>query len=88
MDVLIVGGGGSESALAWKLCESPELGQLWVTHDNPGFPQLARRLPAGDVSEQAQKAGIDLVVVGPEGPLADGLDGQLIALWCGRLDRP
>ena len=80
MDVLIVGGGGRESALAWKLGASPELDQLWVTHDNPGFPHQARRLPAGDVPEQAQKAGIGLVVVGPEGPLADGLADSCRAL--------
>jgi phosphoribosylamine--glycine ligase len=80
MDVLIVGGGGRESALAWKLAASSELGQLWVTHDNPGFPRHARRLPGGDVSEQARKVGIDLVVVGPEGPLADGLADRCRAL--------
>ncbi len=80
MDVLIVGGGGRESALAWKLGASPSLGQLWVTHDNPGFPQPARRLPAGEVAEQARLAGIDLVVVGPEGPLADGLADRCRAL--------
>jgi phosphoribosylamine--glycine ligase len=80
MDVLIVGGGGRESALAWKLGASPELGQLWVTHDNPGFPSQARRLPEGPIPEQAHEVGIDLVVVGPEGPLADGLADRCRAL--------
>ncbi len=72
-DVLVVGGGGREAALAWKLSQSPELGTLYVTHDNPGFPDRARRLPSGDVAQQAAALGIQLVVVGPEGPLADGL---------------
>jgi len=72
-DVLVVGGGGREAALAWKLSQSPELGTLYVTRDNPGFPDRARRLPSGDVAQQAAALGIQLVVVGPEGPLADGL---------------
>ncbi|MCP4808633.1 MAG: phosphoribosylamine--glycine ligase [Proteobacteria bacterium] len=69
MNVLVVGGGGREAALAWKLAESAE---VWVTNPGPGFPD-ARALPAGEISEQAQLAGIDLVVVGPEAPLVDGL---------------
>jgi len=73
MNVLIVGGGGREAALAWKFGESPLLEQLWATHENPGFPAGVRPLPPGEVAEQAQEAGIDLVVVGPEAPLADGL---------------
>jgi len=73
MDVLVVGGGGREAALAWKLAESPLLGQMWVTHENPGFPGGVRLLPEGKISEQAHVAGIGLVVIGPEAPLAEGL---------------
>ncbi len=72
-EVLVVGGGGREAALAWKLSQSSQLGTLYVTHDNPGFPAGTRRLPEGDVAEQAAALGLDLVVVGPEGPLAQGL---------------
>jgi len=81
MDVLLIGGGGREAALAWKLDQSPSLGALWVSHDNPGFPGRARRLvdaalPAADpvaCARAAAAAGVDLVVVGPEAPLAAGL---------------
>ncbi len=79
-DVLVVGGGGREAALAWKLSQSPELGALWVTHANPGFPARVKHLPAGELAEQAVAAGVDLVVVGPEGPLADGLVDRCRAL--------
>lgn len=73
MQVLVVGGGGREAALAWKLSRSPSVKGIWVTQDNPGFPEGARRLPEGDVAVQADLAGVDLVVVGPEAPLAAGL---------------
>ncbi|MEE2752158.1 MAG: phosphoribosylamine--glycine ligase [Myxococcota bacterium] len=73
MDVLIVGGGGREAALAWKLSESELLGEMWVTHQNPGFPDSVRLLPEGETAVEAQKAGIGLVVIGPEAPLAEGL---------------
>lgn len=73
MQVLVVGGGGREAALAWKLSQSPTVSGIWVTHDNPGFPDKAQKLPEGDVAYQADQAGVDLVVVGPEAPLAEGL---------------
>lgn len=73
MQVLVVGGGGREAALAWKLSQSPSVQGIWVTADNPGFPAGAQRLPEGDLAVQADLAGVDLVVVGPEAPLAAGL---------------
>lgn len=73
MNVLVVGGGGREAALAWKLARSPSVTSVWVTDLNPGFPRSARRLPEGDLPSMALVAGIDLVVVGPEAPLAEGL---------------
>ena len=73
MKVLLVGGGGREAALAWRLSKSPMLTELWCTHINPGFPTDVQQLPSGDIAENAAKAEIDLVVVGPEGPLAEGL---------------
>ena len=73
MDVLLVGGGGREAALAWRLSMSPRLGQLWATHQNPGFPDTVKTLPGGSIVNAAKAAGIGLVVVGPEAPLADGL---------------
>ena len=65
MEVLIVGGGGREHALAWKIAQSPMVERLSVTHANPGFPASAERVQS-DVVEFADRAGVDLVVVGPE----------------------
>ena len=73
MDVLLVGGGGREAALAWRLAQSPSIGTLWTTHRNPGFPPLAKPCPEGAIDEVAQNLGVGLVVIGPEAPLADGL---------------
>jgi phosphoribosylamine--glycine ligase len=82
MQVLLVGGGGREAALAWRLAQSPLLHTLWVTDDNPGFPAGARRLPdhPEGVAAAAAAAGVGLVVVGPEAPLADGLVDRCRAL--------
>lgn len=85
LNVLLVGGGGREHALAQAIAASPRLGTLYTTHpDSPGIAAVAT--PAGvpiDAS-QAYRAqffcrdkAIDLVVVGPEAPLADGLADSL-----------
>ncbi len=73
MDILLIGGGGREAALAWKLSQSTEIQTIWTTHENPGFPSNVKRLPEGDHVETAAKLGVGLIVVGPEGPLADGI---------------
>ena len=78
MRVLVVGSGAREHALAWRLKQSPNLTGLWVTPGNGGAAQLATNLdvPAEDVNGVVQAARdlrIDLVVVGPEVPLANGL---------------
>lgn len=78
MHVLLVGGGGREHALAWRLTQSPSLERLSVTHRNPGFPADAEAAE-GDVLAYAVAHGVDLVVIGPEAPLADGLVDQLLA---------
>ena len=73
MDVLLVGGGGREAALAWRLSQSALLGRLWTTHRNPGFPAQATLCPDGAIDAVAEELGVDLVVIGPEAPLAEGL---------------
>jgi phosphoribosylamine---glycine ligase len=73
LDILLIGGGGREAALAWKLAQSPEVHTIWTTDQNPGFPSCVKELPNGDHVEEAVKLGVGLVVVGPEGPLADGI---------------
>ncbi len=76
MRVVLVGKGGREAALAWRMAQSPTLDRLVVTGDNPGWPDGVERVPAASVAEVrdvARQVGADLVVVGPEAPLAEGL---------------
>ena len=78
MKVLVIGGGGREHALAWKLAQSQRVAQVFVAPGNGGTatdPSL-QNLPITDVSalvEWAQHWAIDLTVVGPEAPLAAGV---------------
>jgi phosphoribosylamine--glycine ligase len=82
MRVLLVGSGGREHALAWKISQSPELAALFAAPGNPGIARLAECLPiaANDLPglvQAAQELSIDLVVIGPEEPLALGLADEL-----------
>lgn len=83
--ILVVGGGGREHALVWKLAQSPRVGQIFVAPGNAGTAVMAHNVPIGDgdvaglVAFAAQNA-IDLVVVGPEAPLAAGLVDALQAV--------
>jgi phosphoribosylamine--glycine ligase len=78
MNILVVGGGGREHALAWKLAQSPKVQMVYVAPGNGGTALDARlkNLPITDVVELrqwAQNNKIGLTVVGPEGPLAAGI---------------
>ena len=78
MKVLIVGSGGREHALAWKLAASPELDELHAAPGNPGIAALGRCHPVRAEDGEGllslcRELGIDLVVVGPEAPLVVGL---------------
>lgn len=80
MKVLLVGHGGREAALAWRIARSPDLSGLVVTGTNPGWPGVARvRLASGveDTVALALEEAVDLVVVGPEAPLEQGLADAL-----------
>jgi phosphoribosylamine--glycine ligase len=78
MKVLLVGGGGREHALAWKISSSNLCEKMWAAPGNPGIAQHAECVPiqADDIShivEFAKGHGVELVAVGPEDPLAAGL---------------
>ena len=85
MKVIIVGGGGREHALAWKLNQSPDVDEVVCAPGNAGTAQIGRNIAVGaeDVAgllalAKEEKPG--LVVVGPEAPLALGLVDELEAL--------
>ena len=78
MDVLIVGSGGREHALAWKLAQSPRIGKLYVAPGNGGTRTVGENVPiaADDIPTLvnfARERSIGLTVVGPENPLALGI---------------
>jgi phosphoribosylamine--glycine ligase len=84
MNVLLIGSGGREHALAWKLAASPLLGKLYAAPGNPGIAEHAE-LAALDIADNAaivafcRNRAIDLVIVGPESPLVAGLGDELRA---------
>ncbi|MDO7788414.1 phosphoribosylamine--glycine ligase [Desulforamulus aquiferis] len=78
MKILVVGGGGREHALVWKLRQSPRVTQVYCAPGNAGISQMATciNIQAGDVYgllDFAKGEGIDLTVVGPEIPLTNGI---------------
>jgi phosphoribosylamine--glycine ligase len=82
MNVLVAGSGGREHALAWKIAQSPELGELHASPGNPGIARLGRCHPvraddADALLDLCREAEIDLVVVGPETPLVAGVGDAL-----------
>lgn len=84
MKVLVVGGGGREHALCWKLARSPRVSEVLCAPGNPGTAALGRNLPvpANDIDglvRAAVQEQVGLVVVGPEDPLCAGLADRLRA---------
>jgi phosphoribosylamine--glycine ligase len=78
MRVLVVGGGGREHALAWKISQSPKVSKVYCAPGNAGISEQATLVPiqANDLDrllEFALKEKIDLTVVGPEDPLTRGI---------------
>jgi phosphoribosylamine--glycine ligase len=84
MNILLIGSGGREHALAWRLAQSPSTTRLIAAPGNPGIAEVATlaALDTGDhaaVVDFCAAQAIDLVVVGPEAPLCDGLGDALRA---------
>ncbi len=84
MNILLVGSGGREHALAWKIARSPRVGRLVCAPGNPGMAALAEVRPVrpADVEGQlalAQQIAADLVVIGPEAAVEAGLADALAA---------
>jgi phosphoribosylamine---glycine ligase len=80
--VLVVGSGGREHALAWKLATSPELEELHAAPGNPGIATLGSCHPvrpedAEGLLELVRTIDADLVVIGPEAPLVSGVGDEL-----------
>ena len=85
MKVLVVGGGGREHAIVWKLAQSPKVDELLCAPGNGGIAQLARcfDIKATDLDGQCKLAldeKVDFVVVAPDDPLSLGLVDRLTAL--------
>jgi phosphoribosylamine---glycine ligase len=85
MKVLLIGNGGREHALAWKLAGSPRVTALYAMPGNPGTSQTADNVPIDPmdfpaVTKFVRENGIELVVIGPEDPLAVGLADVIEAM--------
>ena len=78
MNILLLGSGGREHALAWKIAQSPQLDKLYIAPGNAGTANVGENIPvrADDfqsIREFVLDKGIDMVVVGPEDPLVKGI---------------
>jgi phosphoribosylamine--glycine ligase len=78
MNVLIVGRGGREHAIAWKVSQSPLVEKVYVAPGNPGMEDVATLLPIEENDQDAlvsfaKEAQIELTIIGPEGPLVNGI---------------
>lgn len=78
INVLVLGSGGREHALSWKIAQSEKLGKLYCLPGNPGTAAIAENITGSatdfaKVKEVVLEKGVDLVVVGPEEPLVKGI---------------
>lgn len=84
MNVLLIGSGGREHALAWRIAQSPLLERLFIAPGNPGTARHGHNIPIAQQDFDAlvafaQRESVDLVVVGPEDPLASGIVDRFLA---------
>ncbi|MET1111356.1 MAG: phosphoribosylamine--glycine ligase [Allosphingosinicella sp.] len=88
MNVLLLGSGGREHALAWRLAQSPLLGKLFAAPGNPGIAEHAQIVAIDPADHRATvdfclKNSVELIVIGPEAPLVDGLADNLRTMGFG-----
>ena len=84
MNILILGGGGREHALAWAFAQNPKCDRLWCAPGNAGIAEQATCVPLdilnGDrVLAFCRENAVDFVMIGPEAPLAEGVADDLRA---------
>jgi phosphoribosylamine--glycine ligase len=84
MNILLLGSGGREHAIAWKLTRSPVLGKLFIAPGNAGTMKLGKNIPVSPTNFPAIRQlvmdhNIDMVVVGPEDPLVRGIRDYFLA---------
>jgi len=84
MNILLLGSGGREHAIAWKLAQSPLLNKLFIAPGNPGTAAVGTNLPVNLLDFEAVKGividnAIDLVIVGPEEPLVMGIHDSFLS---------
>ena len=82
MNILIIGSGGREHSLAWAIAQNPKCENLMVAPGNPGIAEIATCVDIdvynnSQILEFSQNNKIDLVIIGPEGPLENGLSDRL-----------
>ncbi len=84
LNILVVGSGGREHAMSWKIKQSPKVNQLYIAPGNAGTAELGENIPVGVLDFDGLKnvildKKIDLVVIGPEVPLVEGLHDFILA---------
>ncbi len=84
MNILLIGSGGREHAIAWKLAQSPNLTQLFLAPGNPGTSTLGLNTGIGvedfaAIEQLILEKGIEMVIVGPEVPLVLGINNHLVS---------
>ena len=82
MNILVIGSGGREHAIAWKVSQSPRLAKLYIAPGNPGTASVGENVDLNISDHHAvirlcKEKNIALVIVGPESPLANGMADAL-----------